>query len=47
MGKLGLYQVRHDNGMLPVNQADKSWVTCFLDEEILQTDVGVPEDRRA
>jgi hypothetical protein len=40
LGKLGLYETRHDNGMLPVDQADESWVTCFLDKDIPQSDVG-------
>jgi hypothetical protein len=44
---VGLYEIRCNDGMLPVDQTDALWVTCFLDEEIPQTDVEVPEGRNA
>lgn len=47
LGKVSLYEIRRDDGMLPVDQADESWVACFLDEDVPQTDVGMSEGRRA
>jgi len=38
LGKSGLVG---DDGMLPVDQANELWVTCFLDKNIPQIDVGV------